>query len=295
MKADKRNGDVNFNEDEHLYWNDNGDKYISVTTLIDKYTQPFDSDFWSKYKALERLLGKEMFAMEKQRLLKTKKWDDKILDSYDIDILKFKTTQQDILDEWEAKNREACERGTEIHSQMEKKFYTGKDSYSLKSYGLGGQFQYYKEPTFTESKMVCPEYLIAVNKPIFLAGQIDLLIKDGNDITIADYKTNGSIDLKSGFNTTNKKYYMMQYPLNNLMDCNFFHYTMQLSTYAWMVQQNHPDLNIKKLMLIHFPHEGGNKVYDVEYRKDDVEKMIKEYQHKLEWERRNNARKRIEF
>ena len=105
MKADKRNGDVNFNEDEHLYWNDNGDKYISVTTLIDKYTQPFDSDFWSKYKALERLLGKEMFAMEKQRLLKTKKWDDKILDSYDIDILKFKTTQQDILDEWEAKNR----------------------------------------------------------------------------------------------------------------------------------------------------------------------------------------------
>ena len=295
MEIDKRNGNVNFNEDSHTYWNDDGNKYISVTTLIDKYVQPFDSDFWSKYKALEKVLGTDMFKMEKSRLLKTKKWDDKILDSYDIDVFKFKSTQQDILDEWAIKNRTACERGTEIHSQMEKKFYTGKSSYSLKSYGIGGQFKYLDKPTFTEPKMVCPEYLISVDAPIFLAGQIDLLIKDDNNITLFDYKSNSSIDMKSGFNTANKKYYMMKSPLNNLMDCNFFHYTLQLSTYAWMIQQSHPNLKIKRLALIHFPHEGGNKIYDIEYRKDDVEKMIKNYQYKLEWERRNNDRKRVEF
>ena len=35
MKVDKQNGNVCYNDEEHIYWNekDNG-KYISVTTLI---------------------------------------------------------------------------------------------------------------------------------------------------------------------------------------------------------------------------------------------------------------------
>jgi hypothetical protein len=54
MKIDKQNGSVCFNEDSHVYWNVNdNEKYISVTTLIERYAQPFDSEFWSGYKALE--------------------------------------------------------------------------------------------------------------------------------------------------------------------------------------------------------------------------------------------------
>lgn len=43
--------------------------------------------------------------------------------------------------------------------------------------------------------------------------------------------------MKSGFDTSTKRNAMMQYPLNNLMDCNYIHYTLQLSTYAWMLQK----------------------------------------------------------
>ena len=193
MQVDKRNGNVNYNDEFHQYWNDEGQKFISVTTLIGRFEQPFDQDFWSKYKALERLIGSQKFAaMEKPRLLKSKKWDNSVLELYDIDEVTFNSTQQDILDEWAKTNRESCERGTKIHAAMEKKFYSGASSYSLKSYGLGGKFvckQNYT-PLDLESA-VYPEYLISrvsEDGHIRLAGQIDLLVKDGNDIYIIDYK-----------------------------------------------------------------------------------------------------------
>ena len=67
MKIDKLNGNVAFNEEKHKYFNvdDPSKEYISVTTLIHRFTQPFDKDFWSAYKALEKLLPKESWAIEK--------------------------------------------------------------------------------------------------------------------------------------------------------------------------------------------------------------------------------------
>ena len=75
MKIDKLNGNVAFNEEKHKYFNvdDPSKEYISVTTLIHKFTQPFDKDFWSAYKALEKLLPKESWAIEKKSLLNSKK------------------------------------------------------------------------------------------------------------------------------------------------------------------------------------------------------------------------------
>ena len=85
MKIDKQNGDVAFENESHTYWNVNDNKkYISVTTLIHKYTQPFDKNFWSAYKALEKLIPKESWIIEKKSLLNTKKFNKEILDIYNI-------------------------------------------------------------------------------------------------------------------------------------------------------------------------------------------------------------------
>ena len=88
MKIDKKYGDVCFCESTHTYWNANDDaKYISVTTLIDRYVTPFDKEFWSMYKALEKLLGGD-FKLEKRDLLKNKKitlaFINHIIEDYDI-------------------------------------------------------------------------------------------------------------------------------------------------------------------------------------------------------------------
>lgn len=305
MKVDKNNGNVKYSDEEHVYWDDNG-KYISVTTLIGKYCQPFDKDFWSAYKALEKLLGKDNFKMEKKMLLETRKVNLKYyIDMYNITEKDFNREQQNVLDDWQKANEEACERGTKIHSELEEMF-TSKKETDLKKFGFGGKFVVNTNATLENANLnlldiengVFPEYLVyrqSEDGILKLAGQIDLLIKEGNNIYIIDYKSNRKIEEKSFYNQALKQYEMMKYPLNNLYDCNLLHYTMQLSTYAWMIQKLNPNFKISGLKIIHYAHDNSVKEYDVNYLKNEVERMLKDYKKSLILDKRKNARKPIEF
>ena len=208
MKIDKLNGNVAFNEEKHKYFNvdDPSKEYISVTTLIHKFTQPFDKDFWSAYKALEKLLPKESWAIEKKSLLNSKKFNKSILEVYNISELEFNKAQQDILDAWDEKNRLACERGTAIHAEIENSFYKKKSNITLDKFGIGGKFECKKD--YSELDLdygVYPEYLIYRESDdgiLKIAGQIDLIIKMGNEIILADHKglpLDTPIPTESGF------------------------------------------------------------------------------------------------
>lgn len=305
MNVDKKNGNVKYADNEHVYWDDDG-KYISVTTLISKYCQPFDGDFWSSYKALEKLLKKDDFKMEKKMLLETKKINLKYyIDMYGITENDFNKAKQDILDQWQKENETACERGTKIHADLENLF-TSKKTTDLKRFGLGGKFTVNTNASLEDANLdildieqgVFPEYLIyrkSADGILKVAGQVDLLIKDGNNIEIHDYKTNKKLDEKSYYNPQLKKYDMMKYPLNNLMDCNLMHYTIQLSTYAWMVQKLNPNFIIRKLNIIHYDHQGNVTEHVLPYLKDEVERMLKDYKKSIILDKRKNARKPIEF
>lgn len=300
MKIDKQNGNVAFENESHTYWNVNDNKkYISVTTLIHRYTQEFDKDFWSAYKALEKLLPKDSWAIEKKSLLNTKKFNKEILDVYNISELDFNKTQQGILDAWDEENRKSCERGTKIHEQIEHSFYDHPKDISLQKFGLGGKFECKKD--YSELDLdygVYPEYLIYRESDdgiLRIAGQVDLIVKQGNEITIIDHKTNKKIDQKSGFDSTTKSNAKMKFPLNNLMDCNFYHYTLQLSTYAWILQKINPQFVIKDLIINHYDHNGKNTIYHCDYLKEDVERMLHHYKKELILKERRDKRKRIEY
>ena len=134
---------------------------------------------------------------------------------------------------------------------------------------------------------VYPEYLIYYDNPkldLHIAGQIDLLIKDGYDLIIGDWKTNAKIDQKGFYNSSTRSTKKMKYPLTNIEDCNLWHYYLQLSTYAWMLQKINANFNIKRLFIYHFDHDGKETLYEVPYLKDDVEKMLKHFvkQNKLD-------------
>lgn len=300
MKIDKQNGNVAFNDESHTYWNVNDNKkYVSVTTLISKYEQEYDKEFWSAYKALEKLISKDSWAIEKKSLLNSKKFNKEILETYDISELDFNKTQQDILDAWEEENRKSKERGTRIHSEIENSFYDNPKDISLQKFGLGGKFECKKDYSELDLEYgVYPEYLIYRESDdgiLRIAGQVDLIVKQGNEITIIDHKTNKKINQKSGFDSATKSSSKMKFPLNNLMDCNFYHYTLQLSTYAWMLQKINPNFVIKDLILNHYDHQGNNTLYHCEYLKDDVERMLKHYMKELVLEKQRNKRKRIEY
>lgn len=300
MKIDKQNGNVAFENSSHTYWNVNdNEKYVSVTTLIHRYTQEFDKDFWSSYKALEKLLPKDSWNVEKKSLLNSKKFNRELLDTYNIPENDFNKVQQEILDSWEEENRKSCERGTKIHEEIEHSFYNNPHNISLQKFGLGGKFECKKDYSELDLEYgVYPEYLIYRESDdgiLRIAGQVDLIVKSGNDIVIVDHKTNKKIDQKSGFDSISKSNFKMKYPLNNLMDCNFYHYTLQLSTYAWMLQKINPNFVIKDLILNHYDHNGNNTLYHCEYLKKDVERMLYHYKKELILEKQRSKRKRIEY
>lgn len=300
MDIDKRNGNLAFNEENHLYWNVNdNEKYISVTTLIHRFTNEFDKEFWSAYKALEKLLSKDSWNIEKKSLLNTKKFNKEILNLYNISENDFNKEQQSILDTWDEENRKSCERGTKIHADLENSFYKAGKNVSLQRFGIGGKFECKKDYSELDLEYgVYPEYLISRTSDdgiLKIAGQVDLIVKSGNEIIICDWKTNKKIEQKSFFNTKTKSSTKMKYPLNTLDDVNFYHYTLQLSTYAWMLQKINPEFIIKDLILVHFDHNGNQTIYHCDYLKDEVERMLYFYKKEVISERQKAKRKRIEY
>ena len=279
----KQNGNIAFVEETHKYFDvTNPDAvFTSVTTMIHSYTQPFDKDFWSAYKALEKLLPKDVWNVEKKSLLSTKKFDKVLLELHSIDENDFNREQQCILDEWDEENRKSCDRGTKIHADLENSFYSKKDDINLSKFEIGGKFECRKDYSELDIENgVYPEYLISRVSPdgkLRIAGQIDLLVKKGNKIIIADWKTNKKIETKSFYNSRTKSSVRMKFPLNNLDDVNYWHYTLQLSTYAWMVQQLNPEFEIEDLVLVHFDHSDNMTVYHLPYLKTEVIKMLSHF------------------
>lgn len=286
-QVDKENNDVIYSDGPHVYLSkEDGSRYISVTTLIGEYENKFNEAFFSKYKALEALADPDHFSIIKQGLLNTQIWKPELISKLKIDETEFENKVQEILDGWHSTRDEACEHGTWVHSLAETSFY-GKTDFDLSTFGcpnLVGKYSckqgYY--PKKLEDG-IYPEYLVSWVSPegLKISGQVDLLVRDGNDLFIFDYKTNKEIKKKSYYNSSKKKNVMMKYPLSHLMDCNFYHYTLQLSLYAYMIQQINPELDVKSLKLIHIDREGKQTVYEVEYLKKEVETMIKHYAKQL--------------
>lgn len=194
LKIDKQNENMAFNEESHVYFDitDTKKKYISVTTMIEKFGQPFDKDFWSSYKALEKLLPAEEWAIEKKSLLNSKKFNKELLELHNISEDDFNREQQSILDSWQAENKKSCERGTAIHANLENSFYRKKKNIDLTKYQVGGKFECVKDKTELDLENgVYPEYLISWDSPsgkLHVAGQIDVIAKKGNSICLLDWK-----------------------------------------------------------------------------------------------------------
>ena len=297
----KQNGNIAFVEETHKYFDvTNPDAvFTSVTTMIHSYTQPFDKDFWSAYKALEKLLPKDVWNIEKKSLLSTKKFDKVLLELHNIDENTFNREQQGILDEWDEENRKSCERGTKIHADLEHSFYEKKKDIDISKFEIGGKFTCDKGRTALDLENgIYPEYLISrvsEDGKLRIAGQIDLLVKKGNKLTIGDFKTNKKIEMKSFFNQRTKQSVKMKFPLNNLDDTNYWHYCLQLSTYAWMLQKYNPEFEIDDLVMIHFDHNDNMTVYHLPYLKAEVIKMLNHYKKESALKASREKRKPIEY
>lgn len=202
LPVDKENDIVRYNDKLHKYWvKGSNQSCISVTTLIHKFTV-FDEDFWSSYKALESLVSPETFSEVKPDLLDKKIFSSRYLNITGICEEDFKERKQEILDDWAEKREASCIRGTAIHRAHELQHLAGQTK-ELQHLGLGGKFMPITSNKLEPGQGVYPELLlsrISDDGKLRLAGQADLVIVDGFDVYVLDYK---GLDINTPILTTN--------------------------------------------------------------------------------------------
>lgn len=194
---------VDFREETHQYFTKFGDELESTTRVIGKAKTPFDRDGIS----LRMARGN-------------------------------KAKQVEILAEWDMKKDSSIVRGNWIHNNLED--YLVKGTYDPKLQKVVEQLQ----PTFKEGYRFYPEALIySIDHK--MAGQSDLVIQRQRNqdpvFDFYDYKTNEAKGIE--FDSISRKKSPIQHynrfmldPLCHMEDCNFNHYALQLSIYAYMAQ-----------------------------------------------------------
>jgi hypothetical protein len=263
---------VRFKEDTHQYFSENTE-YISATTIIGKYTEDFDGNYWSTYKAVKDVLSdlNKWDAYKKQ----CGGWESvvKFWTSRPIHTKKIMARKKYYLDMWEANGEFARAKGNVQHKEKEREVKghvatRNESSGQMMEYGAGVDEYGIMEGDFTTTGIYA-EVLIW-NDQHKIAGQIDRLLKKGRHIDLEDFKTNKVIKYE-GFRGRK-----MKAPLQEFQDCSFSHYTLQLSLYAWMLAQQ--GYQVGELHLRHIPAQNIDTRIKVPYRPDAIEKMINHYE-----------------
>lgn len=246
---------------------------LSVTGIVNSY-HTFEREFWLSYKALEAVMAPSEWDNVKMTLLKSKRIDDKILQKVNKDQYEFKRAEIDA--DWRQKNEESKKAGSEVHEMIRNEFVTDlfraqQDFQVQGELQVPDTFLMSEGGIFPEQRMeweLDPEYL--------LVGIADLVNIHDGQFDIIDWKTDeDGIKFKSHFDVAKKHAKKMKYPLTKFDDVNGIHYQIQLSIYAWLVQQLRPDLKLGKLKLVWVKDMKVKKIYEVEYLDKDVENLIK--------------------
>lgn len=278
-QIDKCNETVGFEDSTHTYFDlKDGSKYISVTQLLKNYEPEFSADFWSSYKALETLGDPEKWLKLKPRLLQLKRFNEDCIKYCNVGFDEFYKKKNEILESYKKAGEDAREKGTMKHLNKELSFYD-ETTRNVKKYGIGGKFDCTKGKFILDDfQGIYPELLVSYDfDGLRICGQADLVCKADNDIYIIDWKTSKEIKKTSFYNKSSKKYETLKFPVNNVMNSNYWIYSLQLSFYMHMLECQNPNFKCKKLMIVQIDDNDNETVYECDYLKSEVEKIIKHY------------------
>lgn len=244
-----------FYEDEHKYTyveDDGSEKEIgiSVTSLIDKYTNFFDEEKVAGLKSLKEGIPKE-----------------------------------EILNKWHYDRDYSCIKGTFTHLYNEYLWKGKKYDYD-KELVINTFDKDVIEPVWNKLKSISDSFynkfkdnlipigleLVIGIKDFDIAGTIDFLAysKKLDAIIIIDYKTNKEIRNNS-FN--NQK---MLSPLDNVIDSNYYHYSLQLAIYKHILEHE-TNLKIypKKWLVWMNENNDDFKLYECANLDEKAEEILK--------------------
>ena len=224
---------LKFYPDKHKYVSEDNTDWLSVTSLISNFKQPFDAD---------------AIAVKSSRNKKSK-W--------------YGMTPEEIKEAWKAEANRATTLGTWYHNCRE------KDICELNNIERKGVTVPIFKPVEIEgikhspnqklTDGVYPEHMVYL-KSAGICGQSDLVEVINGEVHITDYKTNKEIKL-SGFTNWEGVTQKMQPPVSHLDDCHLNHYALQLSMYMFIILKHNPKLKFGSLTIHHilFEEVGRDK------------------------------------
>ena len=243
-----------FNPENHSYQSVDNDniKWISVTKLVSYFKNPFDADVVAK----------------KVSKNKKSKW--------------YGVEPKLIKEIWNNESKRATDLGTFYHNQRE------ADLCSFASIERDGVTVPVFKPLESDKGTkiapsqklepgVYPEHMVYLRSK-GICGQSDLVEVVNGKVNIIDYKTNKEIKTKSYVNWEGISE-KMSAPINNLDDCNFNHYALQLSIYMYIILKHNPKLKPGKIFIHHitFEKEGEDKWgYPISKKDDNGDPIVKD-------------------
>jgi hypothetical protein len=225
---------IAFKSDDHSYVSINDEKinWISVTTIINHFKKSFDA------KKVAEKVSKN----------KKSKW--------------FGINPLEIQNIWNCESARATSLGTYYHDQRE------NDICSFASMEKNGITIPVIQPLPLKDGLkiapiqklepgIYPEHMVYL-KSAGICGQSDLVEVVNNTVNIIDYKTNKEIKKESYVNWDGFSEKLSN-PLNNLDDCNFNHYALQLSVYMYIILKHNPKLKVGKMLIHHVIFDEDEK------------------------------------
>ena len=242
-ELNKAFGNFKFYQDGHYYTYKDKPISIGATGLIEQYTQALDAQA-----VAERVAEKENKSV------------------------------QEVLTEWEYKNKFACEKGSTCHEYaqhlwsgnqyVQTRFDKSKEWFETvsKIHTQASNFYLdYKD----RLEHLYDEYVIG-SEEYNIASAIDHLFinKLTGGLVLVDYKTNSDIH-------KNEKYAKnMKVPLTHLKDYTLNHYYIQLSIYKYLVEK-YTNLEIEEMFIVWFSENNDNyEIIEIPYLKDEVEEIL---------------------
>jgi ATP-dependent exoDNAse (exonuclease V) beta subunit len=222
-----------FNASDHSYKSIDADgiQWVSVTSLVSNFKEPFDS------KAVAQRVAKS----------KKSKW--------------FGISPEKIIELWDSESNRAITLGTFYHNQRESDICSlssiEKEGLPIPVYKPVEEGSVKKAPDQRLTDGIYPEHMVYL-KSAGICGQSDLVEVYNSKVDIIDYKTNKEIKTESfkDWEGISKK---MLFPVSHLDDCNFNHYSLQLSIYMYIILKHNPKLQAGDIYIHHVTFEEEGK------------------------------------
>lgn len=170
-------------------------------------------------------------------------------------------TVTEILELWDRENKRATDCGSRYHLQQELKWlskpvheYNGK---ILPLYPPIMKGDVKLAPPQKLTPGIYPEHFVYLNSA-GLTGQSDEVFIDDIYIDVEDHKTNKDLEKESYRDRLGNSKKMLSF-LNHLDDCNFMHYSLQLSIYMYMIRRHNYNLVPRNLAIKHVTFELEKK------------------------------------